>query len=383
MSSNEDKARTDELKTKIFGHVAERLFSGDKNPYTITPQEIESHKGRIDKTLRLLSEYITYAGKKTEKTSWGSTHETVMYKVEHFEEESAAYAKAPEFMSTWDKLHDDIYGYGASVSDQESFDLVGYRGVSSLGAAQILYVYWHQDEYDFATTKRKIPYVYPRALARTRTIAMLRAIVEQEHQDGFQTKLERYLGLTNESLKRDDKFKFEVRNFCARAADLTEERYFGKNGFRDEYAHYHDYFEALLLSLKRLDDQIKTKGGQAAVTREMRQATMTELLEESPLRINWERLSDKHYDADDTDRMLKRYASVFILRHSDLFTYDTIYGADESITYIDDKRAVKYEHMRDEHSFEPNAEEILVIESSKKEYVECSAKMISRILQTT
>jgi hypothetical protein len=373
-TAHSDADRTIELKRRIFGRVAEALLYGRKNPKTITSSEVEGHRGRRDKATRLLSGYLRYVSSERKYSDTIAT-----YSVERFEEESAALAEAPTFIDAWQEFHDEIY---RGHNDQQNFDDIGYAEVSQLSPANIIYIYWHQEEFDCSRGKEKYM-VYPAAKREHRIKCMLRAVVEHEHQDRFATKLEKYLGIPDESLKRDDSFSFSVRNFCAKAADLTEERYFGANGFRDEYAHYRDYFEALLYNLHRLDELVKAKGGQAAVTREMRKATMTELLEEAPLRINYEEDPEdakRRYSRD--ERETQKYISVFLLRNSMYFEYDTLYGSDESISYIDGDRAQMHEGITDKHTFTPDEEELEVIKSASKERAACSAKKTSEILRS-
>jgi hypothetical protein len=377
-TASSDADRIIELKRRIWGRVAEALLYGRKDPKAITNKKIEEHRGRRDKALRLLKPYLTYVDKEAPK--YGDT--IVNYKVERFEEESAAVAEAPTFIDTWQAFHDEIYSF--NHNDQQSFDDIGYLEVSTLSPANILYIYWHQEEFNFSKGEDKCM-VFPAAKYEHRIKCMLRGIIEHTHQDGFATKLEKYLGIPYESLKRDDALSFRVRNFCAKAADLTEERYFGKNGFRDEYAHYRDYFEALLYNLKRLDDLVKAKGGQAAVTREMRKATMTELLEEAPLRIDYKEDPEnasafmRRYRRDDNETL--KYISVFILRNSSHFDYDTLYAADESIDYIEEYHAVMYREG-DRYSFTPAEDEVAVINAATKERTACSAKKTSEILRS-
>jgi hypothetical protein len=368
-----DAERVVQLKRKIWAHQAERLLYGKKDPRIIAASTIEDHRGRQAKAIRLLGEYINYS-----HTIGERHYKTTYHEIQNFEAESAELATGPTFIDLWQEFHDKIYGH--LLSEQNDFDAVGYLEVSDLSPENILYVYWHQDEFDFIKEGECVK-VFPSAKRTHRIKCMLRSVIEHEHQLDFASKLETYLGIPHDSLKRDNSFSFTVRNFCAKAADLTEERYFGENGFRDEYKHYRDYFEALLYNLQRLDALVKTKGGQDVITREMRKATIKELLDEAPLRLDYTP-PEKHTYGRDPEQTLSM-ASVFIMRHSALFDYDTLYGSDESISYIEGDTAQIREDRTDEHVFSPNEEEVTVIQSAAKERAACSARMISKISPST
>lgn len=365
MNKNEE-IRTEQLLLRIYSHVAGSLLRGKtKDAYHISTTMIETNKGRRNKALRLLEPYIKYIGTKTNKTIYGSTSSEIIYDIQMFATESQRLAVKPEFMTTWENFHSLIYEHH-KAHNQDTFDLIGYKTFSQIKIEGILYIYWHQDEYSIIESNEDF-YAYPKEHTYTRIQNILRAIVEQEYQDGFITKIECYLGLKPESLKREQTFNIKVRNFCSLAGDFSSEQYFGKNGFRDEYSHYKNYFEALLINLKRLDELIQSKGGQEAITREIRKNTIKELIEEAPLRINREvDESILWFDEKEEKRMYQKYASVFILRNSNLFDYNILFGLDESIQYIIDN-SVHRITKDNTRTFVPDKAEVQVIILSKKE----------------
>jgi len=377
-SSQTPTQRLTELKLRIWGHVARKLLQHPSAEHTIPKVEIESHRGRIDKAINDLRGLVSPKGMDKE----GHT----IYRVHDFETQSADLGAAPEFKTTWQEYHDEIFKtYGAY--SQNEFDRIGYIETNHLNDAHAIYVYWHQNEYDFIKDKKEI-YVYPRVHCASRIKAMLRGIVEQHYQDDFNTKLEHYLNIPEGSLKRDDKYKVTVRNFCARAADLSEGRYFGDKGFKEEYEHYRLYYEALQYSLNKLAALIQEKGGYANIIREMRQTSMQELLINAPLCINneIEEIEEESNEIEEIEKKSRdikgkfklKFLNTFLLRNSGYFEYDTLYTHDESVTYMEDNKAVIRENSMDaeSHEFTPDKEELKIIETYKKE-IECSRKNTS------
>jgi len=383
-----EEQRLLELKLRIWGTVAVNLLNQKKDPHVIAGSKIESHRGRVGKALKDLRGLVSPAGS-IKDTRYGSTSTTKAYRVHDFETQSADLAVAPEFITTWQQFHDDIFtGYG--ICDQQTFDRVGYRTLEELSNAGAIYVYWHQEEYEFITgtdVGTTSTYVYPRAQTETRIKAMLRAIVESHYQDDYGTKLERYLGIPEGSLKRSDKYRIEVRNFCARAADLSAERYYGTSGFHAEYMHHKEYMDALMYNLNKLNLLIQSKGGFENITREMRRASIEELLIDAPLRLT--------YDDDEIRQTViasyeytvnkKKYPSTFLLRHSAYFNYDTLYATDESVTYIDDGHAdtQKGSLYAKEHGYTPDENECRIIETYRKDIACTLQKNTSGVLQPT
>jgi len=371
-----EEQRLLELKRRIWGTVAVNLLNNTKNPYVIPSGKIESHGGRIGKALKDLRGLLS------------STRPDSHYRVHDFETQSADLAVAPTFITTWQEHHDVVFT-DWSIGKQSDFDLAGYRSVENLGHKGAIYVYWHQDEYDFAVVKpergeTESTYVYPKALRETRIKAMLRAIVESHYQDDYNTKLERYLGIPEGSLKRADTYEIKVRNFSARAADLTAERYYGTSGFHAEYMHHREYLDALMYNLNKLNLLIQSKGGFEEIHREMRRASIEELLIDAPLRLTYEDKEIRNTPVGTKEYTVykSKYPSTFLLRHSAYFDYETLYATDESVTYIDNKCADASVWAK-EHEYTPDENECHIIEAYRKDTTCTSQKNTSGVLQPT
>jgi hypothetical protein len=248
---------------------------------------------------------------------------------------------------------------------------------NDLNDTETIYVHWHPEEFD-ATTHDGKKYYYPKALQETRTKAILRAAVEHHFQADFPRKLEKYLGLPTEALKDEGEFRIEPRNFAAYASSFTREMYTGTNGFMDEYTHYRKYFEGLILHLTAIDQMVEAKGGHATIVKEMRQDSIQQLLEDAPLHINYVS-PEKGYG--DSDKQQEKCISVYLLRHSNYFDYDTLYADDTSIQHIDDSTV---ETVADsDYVFKPTEDTIKVVADLEKRRHECLAQMISEILPAT
>jgi len=378
----DDQNRLNELRVKVYSYAAKRLLNNVKDPLIIFDKNIEEHKGRIGKALRLLidSNTIVYNGRLSSKNKYGNVKDLPTYRITRFDTDSAQYAEVPVFMTTWQEYHDEIFsdGYDAP-KDQEEFDRVGYQDLYKMEKAHAIHVYWHQDDYT-TTTNDKNLYVYPKALVETRIKAILRAIVERHFQDDFNSKIERYLNLPADSLKRKDTYNVSVRNFCARNADLTDERYFGDNGFLAEYEHYRKYYEALSYNLRKFDVLIQSRGGHAAVVRDMRKDSITLLLEDSPLLMGYEPTKDELRDPEKDDvkkRWTTKLYNTFILRHADYFDYDTLYSTDVSVSYFEGGKALlRYNRVVTRHTYNPNPEENEIIAAYEKESAQCTTNKI-------
>jgi len=300
----------------------------------------------------------------------------LFYQITDFDTASAQYGEAPKFYSTWQELHDEIFSSVYSPKTQD----VGYLRTVEISNSEAIYIYWHQDEYDFSSGEYG-PTVYPKALREIRIKAILHAIIENHFNDDFGSKMEHYLGLPADSLKREDTFDVSIRNFCARSAHFTSEKYYGTEGFLAEYEHYRNYFEALISNFHKIDSIIKEHGGHAAIVKEMRCDTMRQLLENAPLNISFEgdEVRPRHFRDDDLQKKwLTKEMSVFILENANYFDYDLLYDTDTSIMYLEDGRVVANgpaDKRRDKHTWSGQKNEIEYINTFLQEREKCLMKV--------
>jgi hypothetical protein len=407
----EDLERLLQLKRRIFGTVAKKLLKDPEAPHVVTDHLIESNAGRIQKAVRDLSNYVSRIKGTTGGAGRYSSDNQATYRVYGFKEESAELGVAPKFFSTWQDLHDELfcqvsydnnYRSRADIDSQEEYDRIGYREVSALRNSEAIYVYWHQNEYRIfhveetssrysASAPEKRVYIYPLALEETRIKSILRAIVEAHYQDDYTTKLGRYLDIPVDLLKDDDSDFFHTRNFSARAADLTQARFFGTRGYQEEYRHCVAFFDAKLRALAKMDAVVQSRGGYENVAREMRKASMEELLLNAPLVVNYDASHDDTVDESDSaysaqalqkKKYKDKYLNTLLLRNSQYFVYDTLFGEDESVQYFESGRASAKNRIPNGKDWEPNEKDVAFIEAVRKD-VSCSQENTYAVLQPT
>lgn len=366
--NNADEKRLEELKIIIWGTIAKQHLAGQKNPDEINQTQIESHRGRIDKALRLLGSYVS-SGRAIKDTSAWYTREKIIHTVNNMEE-SESLGKAREFTSTIKDIHDELFNQ--DYDTQFEIDTVSYVSIGDLTNEQAIYVYWHKDEYQFAegTISKSVilneTKIYPKALLNTRMKAMMRSIIEQYFHTNFHTKIEKLLNVPTGSIKHDNHFELEIRNFAAHGHRFSMEKYFGTNGFIDEYTHYRDYFEALIKSLNTFNNIIQQAGGHAAILETSRKEIIEHLKETAPLHA-FQPLKEKEYNyrrARDMEEQFKNpFLNTFILRNASYLNYDLLYKDDQTILYLDeDNRANLFNALiKEDTKFTPNPDELNLI----------------------
>lgn len=362
-----DRARKEELRLKIWGIVAKNLLKEEENPYLIRDTQIESHKGRFNKALRLSKDIVSFSHeKRSESISYRPAKK--YYKVDHFDR-SKDLAQYPKFLKTWQEYHREITSLWVDTEEDPLIGL-GYRAPDELAPEEALYVYWHLQEFEWIIDPYNKKTVYfPKVLKDTRLKAMLRAMVEDHFQMDFVRKLERYLDLPKSALKDISRFTVEVRNFAAHARCCSKKMYEGEKGFLKEYKHYIKYFQALEAHLRSIIARIKAAGGYAHIVREMRKDSIRILMDESPLHVNYE--SDDHKWSSPrfsgfkmhADPNMKKYVSLFILRNPWFFNYNALYANDESIQHIEEDHIAEAE---EDYSFDPPQGELDVISKFKQ-----------------
>ena len=376
--NKKDIKRLEELKVWVWRNYAAKLFDGKPNADTIYDTDIEKHRGRRSKAIRLLSEAGIVSFKEHVNDKY---HDKFLYEI-HSLEESKGFTVPPNFIHDWKSFHQQIFCRDI-YDDQQSFDTIGYIPIHDLGHKELLYVYWHQDEYDIIKYERYL-LIYAKELLETRMLAMSRAIVEQHFQDDFSHKLERYLGLPENSLKQEPAFSVEIRNFSAYAFRFTKEAFFGDKGFLEEYSHYGKYFEALIKNLQDLHNQVEKAGGFKVIIKNMRENSIQQLIGNAPLNIRNETSDTGIYRYDNINFVRNRFKNpflnTFILKNAAYFNYETLYGEDDSIGTIDERGSTS---NFNETPFTPNDDELQVIAKMEREKTTCLAKAISEILQPT
>ena len=336
MTKANDQERINQLKLRIWGHVARNILNGTKDPYEITQDQIEPHRGRIKKALNDLSGYIQYSrGVKGQYSS-----ETIYYKVLHHDE-SISLSEVPKFYSDLHNIHNLIFRMD-SADNQIAFDTIAYKRTNDLSLSNLLYVYWNKDNFDVLYEENTTALIYPKATLETRTKAILRAIIEQYTYTHYHSWIEKFLGIPIGSMRTDDEIKIKVRNFSAHSYRLSKENFLGQNGYLNEYAHFANYFQALAKSLTTFDQLIMDHGGYDSIIEIYRKETIKHLLEQALLHTFSKKEESKiefreYFYAEPVEANLRNpFLNTFILKNAQYFDYDILFDTDKSIMIISD-----------------------------------------------
>jgi hypothetical protein len=364
--NREETMRLEELKLIVWSYVARETLGRGKTPYEIFVDSIEKNKGRIGKALRLLEGYVTYKRLHSNNHN-GYTWTTKIYAVDRMEE-SEYLGKAPVFTSDLPHIHDELFT--GEYQHQYGVDTVVFQEIRSLTKEELIYVYWHKDEYLFTEYKKETK-IYPKALLDVRMKAIMRAIIEQYFHSNFHSRVEEYLSVPTGSVKHDDHFDVSIRNFAAHGHRFTMDKYFGTNGFLEEYTHYRDYFEALIKSLNTFNTIIDNTGGHAAIVEKYRKDIISTLLKKAPL-CAFQPYTSKGYGVDITmdDKFNNPFFNAFILRNSEYMNYDLLYGDNKDILFIneDDCCTVSMRQVNNitgDTIFTPKQDELDLIKGAK------------------
>jgi hypothetical protein len=160
--NKQDQERLLELKLRVYAKIADQLIEPDNDPDdptengTLLEGQIEDHKGRADKAIRMLKEAGVIEKVKCK------IPELQRYKILKFDEAEALGVK-PEFDPFWNNHIDDVSSGMFREIDtneeatQESLDIVettngnlkdiGYYSFRTFSDAEKIYIYYHQDEF--------------------------------------------------------------------------------------------------------------------------------------------------------------------------------------------------------------------------------------------
>ena len=330
--NKEEKARQEELLLKVWAKIAKQSLEGKKDWDILPVDSIESHKGRRDKAIRLLSGYTQYAGKATAFYGTPSTQ----YKILRMEESKALAVRGPYIVKR-DEIYDEMFNNLNGVSNEHAFEEAGYLQVGTLTQEVLLHVYWYPEQYQIIKSGDNV-LVYPKDQLKERDRMILRAIVEHHFQRNYRHSIERYLGIKEGTFKDTLSFELNIRNHSYMAYNFNQERILGKNGYLEEYEHYIRYFTKLKESIEELKKIVDSKGGYAKVVEEMRKDSINILIKQAPLHMN-AKMKDSDAPYSSKDELLEKAVYVqklsarYIL-NAECFKYDYLYGDDPSIPCI-------------------------------------------------
>lgn len=383
MSKKDDAERLERDVLRAFAQVARRRLSGKEHPDYISDNELNSNGTHRKKTVRLMRENGYLGSSITIKgpNRWGGTTSTRRTQVLKFDTESKALASKGVFKRTWQQLYQELYHF----IYKNSFDLVGYIEVDKLPHVAVIDVYWHPEEYDRLEYK-KSAYFYPKEWLRERMVNTLRCIVERKFNEGFAGELEKRAGLPKDSLPTKYTIDTSIRNFAYTPFHFNEDGFNGAEGFLAELDHQVAYMKALRKRVQAFANLAAATGGFDELVRQYRKALITELIEDSPLKAFQEVEEHDFYNNN-----YEVYGAKYLLAHSDLFDYDTMYASGEETAYIN-RNNVSMSSPYINHDLMPEQERKLIdaeatVEPSKvpsssdqEEKTACLAKMTTEIL---
>lgn len=354
----EDLNRTNELKVKIWSQVIKNKYMNKPNPDEISIDDIESNQGRVQKAMRLLGREVKYVGEANRNRYNGDSHTIQMYKVMNLDD-SSSFASKPEFMDVLHGTHNRLFPI--TYQNQTDMDTICYNNLYDLRPECIIYVYWNEKEFDFVRTEYEMR-IYPIALLDVRMKHIMRSLVEHYFHTFFHNRMEEYLGLKEGSIKKEDHFDPKIRNFAAHGHRFNMKKYYGKNGFLEEYTHFRDYFQALIDQMKMFQYYVDNAGGQDAVIERYRKDIITTLPKKAPLYAFTTQVKEDSVYSRLTpieDQFKNQYLNAFILKNAQYLNYNLLYSEDKEILYIDlNDRCIR---VNDDTTFTPDQGELDLI----------------------
>lgn len=384
MTAKTDTERLQQDVLRAYKHVALQRIRGEKDPDYVDLSTIEPNGTKRKKTIRLLNQYKYLGLQKTDTSkSYYRTRTYKKHQILHFEEESKDLASREVYRTTWKQLYEKVTTPYLSRSDH--MENVGYEDINRLSPSAVLDYYWHPEDYDVQERDSSID-IYPKEHLTQRCISILRCLVEYEYNERYVRVLEKRAGLPEGSLPKESKITYTVRNFAHTPRDFNEHAYHGEGGYLPELDHHIAYLKALRSRLCKCVQAARDAGGYDILARQYRQAAMKDLLEDAPLRMNTgERDSAGDYIRDSGTIPL---GARYILKHADLFDYETLYADGEEALYIHDGfiQDEPYKpHVPEEGqlSLIKAEAETTTLDPDRKRKAACILKMISEVSPNT
>lgn len=303
-----DKERLLELKIHVWYQVAHKLIENEDHPYILPGYEIETHKGREDKAIRLLTDagIITKTGNK-------------VYKVLRFEE-AKELATKPIFNINWDQQILGEVHEGITLLNR--LNKAGYKAIERFSKTEVLYIYFHKDE--FNTIKEKNEHhdngwdiFYLKELTVLRDKMVLKALVEIELQNNFPQYIQHFVGYDSSLIYPSVKEEFTFKKYAISSVFLNGEL----EGIFESYTNNTNKANAMNDAFNRTIAWVDSAGGYQEAIKIIRKQIIKDFTE------NFKRFAVCLYP-DDSDRLASVSYSPrfkFINNHKDLFNYETLY----------------------------------------------------------
>lgn len=314
--NQKDKERLNELLLKIWGKVAKNHrtefdpdFDKVKDPFVLLESDIEGHKGRINKALRLLEGYIQKEGIKEEGT----------FRILRFEESKSLGTK-PKMITTLDIINQDISYHEGSANKVITS---GFN--PDLSWSEEIYVYWHKNEYLIVNEG-----IYEKALLNDHFKRVMRLLVERTLKRDFP-------GYVQMIAPKVMALSFEETSITMEKPILFQE--FDMETLEKKLTAYKDALELTEHRLKDINEIlniVEARGGFKEVIKEIRKQIIADFLNEyerfpqgfsdknrNPLPPN---IKDTYKNPGDVARSKKsNYIFKLFNKYRDLVSYENFY----------------------------------------------------------
>jgi hypothetical protein len=333
--NKQDQERLLELKLRVYAKVASQLIDPDTDPDdlvdngTLIEGQIEDHKGRVDKAVRMLKEAGVIENIKIKKDG------VQRYKILKFNEAEALGVK-PGFDPFWKNRIDDVSSGMYREIDtneeavQETLDIVdntddnlkdiGYKHFREFSDSEKIYIYYHQDEFDVYTWKNEHytgKEYYRKDLLTFRHKMILKCLVELELLYNFPQYLQYFSGYDTKVIDSVTETEFEFRKYAISSVFL-------KNELTEIFSTYEEHNNKANLMREALNKTIawvKSIGGYKEAIKIIRKQILEDF---SNGKKRFELcLEDPNTHQGINREYLTRFK--FIESHKDLFNYETLY----------------------------------------------------------
>ena len=306
-----DTERLTELKIHVWSRVAKYLLEKEKeDPYQMFGSFIESHRGRVNRAINLLKE----AGVISKATG----KDRDLYNILKFEE-SKELAVKPTF--TKDLVDTIILNVNDEMGDYKELKHLGYKTKEEFSETEILYIYWHQDEFNIIKRKNanytwNIYYLKEQMTFNNK--AILKSFVELELLSNFPQYVQAHVGYSNQLIRPEIKLEFEFKKYAISSVFLNNEL----DDIFECYKNHNDKVNAMLDSLNKTKAWVTSVGGYQEAIKLIRKEILDDFskgIKKFPMNSGKDKLYDQAYTA----------IFKFINDFPDLFNYETLYGDPE------------------------------------------------------
>lgn len=334
--NKQDQERLLELKLRVYAKIADQLIEPDNDPDdptengTLLEGQIEGHKGRVKKAVKMLEE----AGVVEKVKCRHKNLQIQRYKILKFDEAEALGVK-PELDPFWNNHIDDVSSGMFREIDtneeatQESLDIVettngnlkdiGYQPFRTFSDAEKIYIYYHQNEFHVYTWKNEHytgKEYYRKDLLTFRHKMVLKCLVELELLYNFPQYLQYFSGYDSKVIRAEKETEFKFRKYAISSVFLKNEL----NEILDTYKKHNDEANLMREALNKTIAWVKSVGGYKEAIKIIRKQIIEDF---SNGKKRFEFCLEDTKSNNTSREYLIRFR--FIESHKELFNYETLY----------------------------------------------------------